>query len=185
VHGTASRGRLLLAGGAVVLLAWLVPSPLPWTSPLQAGATRTPAQQLGLAIGGGAVVEVEKPLPSQAPAPKPAPTSPVPAAFHGQWRGTGTNYLGGKEFTAVVTFPASPQGQVIATADFPTYGCQEVWQLRKRAAQVIDARATVSSGPCVVRPLDVQVRLVGPRRLYVQWRLLDGGIESEAQLAKV
>jgi hypothetical protein len=176
------------------LLLWLVPSPLPWRSPLQR-STSGGAQQLGLDIGVAANAEVDKPVvPPPAPPPTPTPTptatanSPVPAAFHGQWRGTGINNLTGDTFSTVIAFYPNVPGTVVAIADFPTYKCREVWQLdRPAAARAVVLRATLTAGPCVVRPLRVRVQLLDARHLLVQWHLTDaaGTLESQARVAKV
>jgi hypothetical protein len=109
----------------------------------------------------------------------------VPAGFHGAWRGAGVNLLDGTKFTVIVAFPASTPGAVVATADFPSYGCQEVWQLEQSTPTALTLRATVAAGLCIVRPLRVQARLLDRTHLFVQWRLLNSVVESEAELTRI
>jgi hypothetical protein len=180
--------RWVVSTVALGLLLWLVPSPLPWRSPLR---HRSPgaAQELGLSIGVAANAQVDRPLGSvPAPAPTATANSPVPAAFHGQWRGTGINHLTGDTFTTAIAFYPNVPGSVVAIADFPTYRCRELWQLdRPPAARLVVLRATLTAGPCVQRPLRVSARLLDAGHLLVQWRLTDaaGTLESEARVAKV
>jgi hypothetical protein len=192
--GTRRRSRWFAAAVALGLLLWLAPSPLPWRSPLQRATSGT-ARELGLSIDVGTNGEVAGPVrtgPPAAPTPTPTPTptanSPVPAAFHGQWRGIGINRLTGDTFSTAIAFYADVPGTVVAIADFPTYKCRERWQLERPAtARAALLRATLTAGSCVPRPLRVRVRLVDARHLLVQWHLTDaaGTLESEARVAKV
>jgi hypothetical protein len=195
MHGRAPTGpnpwRWGVLGLLVVLLAWLVPNPLPWRSPFQSsGPHRSGAQAADLSIGAAVAARTQRSVSTSStpakPKPKPKPAPPrVPAGFRGAWRGEGVNFLGSPKFTVIVTFPTSTPGSVVATADFPTIGCQEVWQLEQGTPTVLTLRATLAGGPCLVRPLRVQVRLLDRSHLFVQWRLLNSVVESEAQLMRV
>jgi hypothetical protein len=191
MHGRPPSGpnpwRWGAIGLLVVLLAWLVPNPLPWRSPFQRDGHRS-ADVGAIELSAGAEVAAHtqrsvsvSPTPAR---PKQAPPR-VPAGFHGSWRGDGVNFLGGGTFSVTVTFPVSTPGSVVATADFPTLGCQEVWQLQRSTPKVLTLGATLASGLCVVRPLRVQATLRDRTHLFVQWRLLNSVVESEAQLARV
>jgi hypothetical protein len=201
MHGRTSIGSDPRLWAAVVLLAgalaWLVPNPLPWRSPFES-RNGTPIAAgpggLDLAAGAEAVAHTTRSVP---PAPKtttpptstvpPKSTTPgtVPAAFKGSWHGHGTNFVGSGNFDTVVTFPEHTARLVVATADFPTFGCQEAWQLRKTTPTVLTLQATVASGLCVQRPLTVTVTLLDPRRVYVRWVLANGVVESDATLTRV
>jgi hypothetical protein len=189
MHSRAPTGprpwRWAALGLLVVLLGWLVPNPLPWRSPLQGGdPAHTGAQTASLAVGGGVAARTQLSI-SAPPTSTPKPVPPrVPAGFHGAWRGNGVNFLGSPQFTVVVTFPASTPGSVVATADFPTLGCREVWQLEQSTPTVLTLRATLAAGPCLVRPLRVQAKLTDRTHLFVQWQLLNSVVESEARLAR-
>jgi hypothetical protein len=202
--GGSTRTRLSIGAALlVVLLAWLVPSPLPWRSPLQARANAG-AEPADLAAGAAVVGKASGsfvPSPSGAPKPTgsngptgstgpsgsgvPAPRPIVPPAFKGTWRGQGGNFLTGDKFTVIVTIPVRPAGSAAATADFLTYGCQETWQLEQSTPKVLTLRATLTGGVCIVRPLRVQVTLIDRLHVLVQWRLLNSVIESQAQLSRV
>jgi hypothetical protein len=187
--GSRRRWRWVAAALALGLLLWLVPNPLPWRSPLRR-ATAGTAQEFGLSIGVGANGEVAgsvRASPPATPTPTPTANSPVPAAFHGQWRGIGINRLTGDTFSTAIAFYADVPGTVVAIADFPTYKCRERWQLERPAtARAALLRATLTAGSCVPRPLRVRVRLLDARHLLVQWHLTDaaGTLESEARVAK-
>jgi hypothetical protein len=200
---TTTRTRLAaVAAVLVVLLAWLVPSPLPWRSPFEGRSDRAGAQQGELSVGAGVNADISGTVPpppsgtsggptatssarpSTPGTPTNAPTT-VPAAFRGTWHGHGSNLLDGSQFTVAVTIRAKPAGSVAATADFPSLGCQESWQLRKTTAQVLTLTASLASGLCVVRPLQVQVQLLAHDRVFIRWRLQDSVVESEATLTRV
>jgi hypothetical protein len=158
---------------------------------LQGAPQRSAAEPADLAVGadvaaraGRSIAAPSTPATPGRPGPKPAPPR-VSAGFHGAWRGAGVNLLDSTRFTVIVAFPASTPGVVVATADFPTYGCQEVWQLEQSTPTALTLRATVASGLCVVRPLRVQARLLDRTHLFVQWRLLNSVVESEAQLTRI
>jgi hypothetical protein len=176
-------------GLLVVLSGWLIPSPLPWRSPFQGGDPRpTAAQAADLAVGGEMAARSQRSVsvssPPATPRPKPAPPR-VPGGFRGAWRGDGVNFVGSPQFTVIVTFPGSSPGSVVATADFPTLGCQEAWQLERSTPTVLTLRATLTGGPCLVRPLRVEATLLDPSHLFVQWQLLNAVVESEARLTRV
>lgn len=202
----------LYAGAAVlvVLLAWLVPNPLPWRSPFEGRPGNAGAQPGGLAAGAAVIGDISGTIPpppsgtadgggptaSAQPSAQPSarPSGPrgtggarpaVPAAFRGSWRGHGSNFLDGSQFNVVVTIRAKPAGSAAATADFPSIGCQEAWQLEKTTAKLLTLRATLVAGLCVARPLEVQVRLLAHDQVFVRWRLLTAAVESEATLTRV
>jgi hypothetical protein len=172
----------------VVLLGWLVPNPLPWRSPFQGSPRQVTGAAAGLAPGGGLAADTTLSVSASAtprpPNPRP-PTPHVSAGFRGTWRGLSVNYVGSPGSIVIVTFPARNPGSVVATADFPTLGCREVWQLQQSTPTLLTLQATLAFGLCQVRPLRVQARLLDRTHLFVQWRLLDSVIESEAQLARV
>jgi hypothetical protein len=175
----------VVVGVLVVLLGWLVPNPLPWRSPFEGGGGKPAATQAGgpdLAAGAEVAARTNRSVPAAAPTP-PRPAG-VPTAFRGIWHGHGVNFVGSPEFDTVVTFRAGTG--VVATADFPSLGCQEVWQLRTSTPTVLTLQATLAQGLlCVQRPLRVQVTLLGPKRIHVRWTLADGVVESEATLTRV
>jgi hypothetical protein len=160
-------------------------------------STSGSAQELGLSIGVAANGDAPRPVQTSPPAggpatptPTPTPTasSPVPAVFHGQWRGAGINRLTGDTFSTAIAFYADVPGTVVAIADFPTYKCRERWQLERPAtARAVLLRATLTAGRCVPRPLRVQVRLLDAGHLLVRWHLTDRAatLESEARVARV
>jgi hypothetical protein len=191
MHGRPPTGpnpwRWGAIGLLVVLLAWLVPNPLPWRSPFQRdGQQRVGAEAVDLSVGAEVAARTQLSVSAPAPPATPRPVPPrVPPGFHGAWRGDGVNFLGGGTFSVTVTFPARATGAVVATADFPTLGCQEVWQLEKSAPAALTLRATLAAGLCVVRPLRVQAKLLDRTHLFVQWQLLNSVVESEARLDRV
>jgi hypothetical protein len=174
-------------GLLVVLLGWLVPNPLPWRSPFQGGGPgRVTAPTAELAVGAGMAGRTERSISVSSPPATPKPASPrVPGAFRGAWRGNGVNFLGSPPFTVVVTFPARAAGALVATADFPTLGCREVWRLEQSTPTVLTLRATLASGLCLARPLRVQAKLTDRTHMFVQWQLLSSVVESEAKLGRV
>ena len=193
MHGRAqaeSKPWLWVAIGVlVVLLGWLVPNPLPWRSPFEGGGGGPAASQAGrpnLAAGAEVAAHTNRRVP---PAPTATPTPPppagMPAAFKGTWHGHGVNFVGSGNFDTVVTFRASTATSVVATADFPTLGCQEAWQLRTSTPTVLTLKATLAQGLCIQRPLQVQVKLLDAKRIYVQWKLENNVVESEATLTLV
>ena len=176
--------RWVAIGVLVVLLGWLVPNPLPWRSPFEGGGDPAPAQAGGpdLAAGAEVAARTNRSVPAAAPT-RPAPAG-VPVAFRGIWHGHGVNFVGSPEFDTVVTFRAGTG--VVATANFPSLGCQEIWQLRTSTPTVLTLQATLAQGLlCIQRPLRVQVTLLGPKRIQVRWTLADGVVESEATLTRV
>lgn len=195
MRGRTSAGRNPWLWAAIVLLvallAWLAPSPLPWRSPLQGGGDRGIAAgpgRLDLAAGAEAVAHTTRSLPPAPPTSQPGrpPAAPtVPAAFKGNWHGHGTNFVGSGNFDAVVTFPRQTPRLVVATATFPTYGCQEAWRLQQSTPTTLTLQATLAGGLCLARPLTVSVKLLDSKRIYVQWRLENGVVESDATLTRV
>jgi hypothetical protein len=190
MHGRPPTGpnpwRWGAIGLLVVLVAWLVPNPLPWRSPFQGGGgpPRVGAEPVNVNAGAEVAARTGRSVSASTtpPKPRPKPVPRVPAGFRGAWRGEGVNFVGSPNFTVIVTFPASTPGSVVATADFPTLGCQEVWQLETSTPTMLTLRASLASGLCVVRPLRVQARLLDRTHLFVQWRLLNSVVESEARL---
>jgi len=194
MHGRAQPGsktRLWVAVGLlVVLLGWLVPNPLPWRSPFEGRGAGSEAPgaggRPGLAAGAEIAARTNRSIsPPPVASPTPPPPVGVPDAFKGRWHGHGVNFVGTGNFDTVVTFRAQTATSVVATADFPNLGCQEAWQLQKSTPTVLTLAATLAQGPCVQRPLQVQVKLLDAKRIFVQWKLANDVVESEATLTRV
>jgi hypothetical protein len=189
----------------VVLLAWLVPSPLPWRSPFEGRSGTAGGHPAGLSAGAAVIADVSgtipppasgtaggaSPTPTASPTASAAPSGParppttIPAGFRGTWHGHGDNLLDGRTFGVAVTIRAKPAGSVAATADYPSYGCRETWQLERATARVLTLRATLISGLCISRPLEVQVTLLPHDQVLIRWQLLDSVTESQATLTRV
>lgn len=164
-------GRVLLLVGVLLALAggvWALFLRSPEDS--STSASSTPAATRAVAASAPAPTRSSPRPATRATSPLPRrPAGDVPEAFLGTWTGQivqqGSRY---SPYTVRVQVSQGRLDSTIATATYPTLGCQVTWRLLTVTARVIVVQETVDSGPCIDVPITLTAGADGRIRYVFQ-----------------
>jgi hypothetical protein len=112
------------------------------------------------------------------------PAQELPAAFLGDWTGTGTQDNPPLDWPIAMSFAGGGVGKVVGTATYPTLGCSSDLVFEGAEATLGDVPAVrlterVKSGPCVDGTFMLQL---ADDRLAFSWVAHDGGSTATGTL---